>query len=103
MTCGPGRDALHSRDLPWHHTPQSSEGHPLPSPKVAWSQGQQHRNSTHIFCFNKTRKGKKTKGLDQDPAVDLSYHGKDRPGHSICCPTSQRAQGWPLPTRFYCW
>lgn len=58
----------------------SSRGHLLPGqgtlPRPRALQSQRQKRHSYL-CFNKTRKRKKSKGLDQDPAMDASYHGKD--------------------------
>lgn len=107
-----GQDALRGADLLWHRVPPILWG-PLPprpgspSPRVPRSQGQQHRNGTHIYALIKLGREKVPKGLDQDPAVDSSYHGEDWPAHSICypqprghgggCPPSPAEQGRAAP------
>lgn len=61
-------------------TGTSSGGHllpgqgTLPRPRVLQSQRQK---DTHIYALIKLERGKKSKGLDQDPAMDTPYHGKD--------------------------
>lgn len=47
----------------------------VPSPDQGYSSNRD--KDTHIYALIKLERGKKSKGLDQDPAMDTRYHGKD--------------------------
>lgn len=96
-------------------------GHPLlsqgvvpPSPRGPPVTGTAAQKRHSHLCFNKSRKGKKPKGLDQDPAMDLSYHGwrtgqvtvfaaQSLEGMGVGTPPAQHCKAGLLPLRFYCW
>lgn len=57
----------------------------VPSPDPGYS-SHRDKKGTYIYALIKLKREEKSKGLDQDPAMDTSYHGKDWSAHSICCP-----------------